>query len=419
MYNRIVIFCDMPGRLLKLYKNSFAGLNHDIWLLAMVQLVNRAGTMVVPFMTMYMTQKMGVSMTKAGFVLACFGMGSIVGSFIGGKLADRYGFYRIMIITLVLGGFSFIALGFIYSYWWICLGTFVMAIINEAFRPASMAAISAYSSAENLTRSGSLVRLSVNLGWAVGAAVGGWIAAHNYSLLFWVDGITNLGASIVVACALTPKDVKKSRQKSMTNDQHSISPFKDYFFLIFVLLNCFFGICFFQIFTTLPVYLKSVLSLSEAKLGWIMGINGLMIAFFEMIIVYTLENNNKLRLIAMGTFVTGLSFIIFNVFSAMDAFVLAMFSILVITLGEILAMPFMLSFTMGRSKPSTVGQYASLYTMSYSVAHICGSYSGSAIADHFGFDVLWWGVGAVSVIIAVGFLLLQKKERLYPPESFV
>ncbi|MBK8956007.1 MAG: MFS transporter [Saprospiraceae bacterium] len=409
--------CNMPGRIIDLYKNSFAGLHRNIWLLACVQLVNRAGTMVVPFMSMYMTQKIGVSITKAGFVLACFGIGSIVGSFIGGKLSDRYGFYRIMIITLFLGGLSFISLSFLQSYWWICAGTFVMAVVNEAFRPASMAAISEYSGQESLTRSGSLVRLSVNLGWAFGAAMGGWIAAHNYLLLFWVDGLTNMAAALVVLYALPP--VKKSMDKGVKSgvEKKDLSPYKDKFYLLFVFLSVFFGICFFQLFTTLPVYLKTELHLDESSIGWIMAINGLLIAAFEMITVYSLGAANKLKLMAVGTFITGLSYVIFNIVN-INGFSLAMLSAGIITLGEILSMPFMLSFMMARSKPTTIGQYASLYTMSYSIAHICGSYSGSAIADHFGFEVLWWVVGGMSAIVALGYYGMYKNEVSYPAERY-
>ncbi|MBK9108391.1 MAG: MFS transporter [Saprospiraceae bacterium] len=408
----------MPARVIQLYKNSFAGLHRNTWLLALVQLVNRAGTMVVPFMSMYMTQKIGVSITKAGFVLACFGVGSIVGSFIGGKLSDRYGFYKIMVITLFLGGLSFIALSFLQSYWWICLGTFFMALINEAFRPASMAAISEYSGQDSLTRSGSLVRLSVNLGWAFGAAIGGWIAAHNYSLLFWVDGITNIAAAFLVLYALPPIKTVSHKEKQKQNLQRDLSPFKDTFFLFFVFLSIFFGICFFQLFTTLPIYLKTELSLNETSIGWVMAINGLLIAAFEMITVYSLETSNKLKLMAIGTFITGMSFVIFNLVS-IDGFSLAMLSSVIITSGEILSMPFMLSFMMARSKPTTIGQYASLYTMSYSIAHICGSYSGSAIADQFGFNVLWWCVGAVSTLVAVGYYYMYKNEATYPVERYV
>ncbi len=407
----------MPLAVVRLYRNSFAGLHYNSWLLAFVQLVNRAGTMVVPFMSMYMTQKIGVSITKAGFVMACFGMGSIIGSYIGGKLTDRYGFYRLMVVTLFFGGLCFIALSFLVDYWMICLGTFLMSIVNEAFRPASMAAISAYSNPESLTRSGSLVRLSVNLGWAFGAALGGWLASHNYHLLFWVDGTTNILASLLVFYTLPkPKELPAKRHEE-TPALATISPFKDLFFMGFIVLNCFFGICFFQIFTTFPIFLKTNLQLQEAQIGWVMAMNGLLIAAFEMVLVYSLEHQNKLKLISIGTFVTGLSFLIFNLFQ-FDGFSMAMLSSVIITIGEILAMPFMLSFTMKRSRPSTIGQYASLYTMAYSIAHIAGSYSGSAIADHFGFDVLWWVIGGISALISLSYFAMHKIESRYPVERY-
>ena len=167
----------MLASVLHLYKNAFTGLNPSVWLLSLVQLINRSGTMVVPFMTMYMSQ--GVSITQAGFVLTCFGLGSILGALTGGKLTDKFGYYPVMLGTLTLGGFSFFVLGLLHDYTWICVMTFILAMINEAFRPAGMTAIGAFSNAETRTRSSSLVRLSVNLGWSIGASIGGLIASYN------------------------------------------------------------------------------------------------------------------------------------------------------------------------------------------------------------------------------------------------
>ncbi len=403
----------MHSRVINLYRDSFAGLNANSWLLALVQLVNRAGTMVVPFMSMYLTQQIGVSITKAGIVMACFGAGSIVGAYFGGKLTDKFGFYKLMLFSLFFGGLSYIGMSFLENYYLICAGTFFMSIINESFRPASMAAISAYSNPDTLTRSGSLVRLSVNLGWAFGAAVGGWIASYNYQLLFWVDGITNMLAAVLIYYKL-PRiyPVHNTKTNTLTSAK-SISPFNDSFYMVFIFLSCLFGICFFQIFTTMPIYLKTELFLSEREIGWIMGLNGLLIAAFEMIIVFSLENVNRLKLISLGTLITGFSFVLFNLL-AFDAFSVGMTTSVVITIGEILAMPFMLSFFMKRSNPSNIGQYASLYTMSYSIAHIAGSSAGSAVADHYSFQTLWWCVGILSVLIAIAFLFMEKQEHKYP-----
>lgn len=74
----------MLQRTIGIYKDSFGGLQSTVWLLSALQLINRSGTMVLPFMSMYMTQKLGATLSQAGVVLMCFGLGAIVGSFAGG-----------------------------------------------------------------------------------------------------------------------------------------------------------------------------------------------------------------------------------------------------------------------------------------------------------------------------------------------
>src|SRR6187402_383245 len=158
---------------LNLYKSSYGGLSRSTWWLSLVMLVNRSGTMVVPFMTMYMTQEMGVGIGKAGFVMSLFGAGAIIGALLGGKITDKIGFYQVQLFTLLFGGIMFIVLGQMKSYVAICFATFFLSMINEAFRPANAVAIAHYSNDVNRTRSYSLNRLAINLGWAFGSAIGG------------------------------------------------------------------------------------------------------------------------------------------------------------------------------------------------------------------------------------------------------
>src|ERR1700712_4479899 len=135
----------MLTQTISLYKNAYGGLSRSTWWLALVMLINRSGTMVVPFMTMYMTQHIGVSISKAGFVMSLFGTGAVIGALIGGKLTDKLGYYYIQITTLIGGGLMFIVLGQMHSYSAICICTFFLAFINEAFRPANSVAVAYYS----------------------------------------------------------------------------------------------------------------------------------------------------------------------------------------------------------------------------------------------------------------------------------
>src|SRR4051812_2730185 len=107
----------MISRTFSLYKNAYSGLSPSTWLLSFVMLVNRSGTMVLPFMTIYLTSPaMCYSIGQAGFVMALFGLGAVTGGFIGGKLTDRIGFYPVQLITLGGGGLLFMVLGQMNSF---------------------------------------------------------------------------------------------------------------------------------------------------------------------------------------------------------------------------------------------------------------------------------------------------------------
>ncbi|MEO7767567.1 MAG: MFS transporter, partial [Ferruginibacter sp.] len=278
----------MLSSTINLYKNSYGGLSRNTWWLSLVMLVNRSGTMVVPFLTMYMTQQMGVGIGKAGFVMSLFGAGAIIGALVGGKITDKIGFYYVQLFTLVGGGIMFIVLGQMKSYTAICTTTFFLSMINEAFRPANAVAIAHYSKTQNRTRSYSLNRLAINLGWAFGSAIGGIIASYHYGLLFWVDGLTNIGAAVLLFFVFPSSKNAVIVEAKPIKDVKINSAYRDKTYLFFIGIKLFFAICFFQMFTTVPVFYKTVLHLSESFIGINMAFNGLLIALFEMIIVFKL-----------------------------------------------------------------------------------------------------------------------------------
>lgn len=359
--------------------------------------------MVLPFMTMYATQKLHFSIEQAGFLMAFFGIGAIIGAFIGGKITDAVGFQGVQLFALFGGGVMFIAVSYFTSYVPLCISVLILSIINESFRPANSAAVAAYSIPENRTRSYSLNRLAINLGWAFGGSIGGFLAQKNYYLLFWVDGITNIAAAILLMLVF-----KKPISKTINNPsikKRSIplisSAYKDKQYLVFIVLTILFGFCFFQMFTLLPLYYKTKLNISESQIGLLMAINGLMIAFIEMFLIYNLERKNTpLKYMSYGVWLVGLSFCLFNIVNGQ--LMLAFISTITITLGEMLSMPFMNSYWISRSSDNNRGQYAALYTMAWGTAQIAAPSMGGFIVERYSFNLLWWIIFGVTII--VGFL---------------
>lgn len=396
-------------RIAALYKNAYSGLSTSTWLLSLVMLINRAGTMVMPFMTLYMTEKKGVSISKAGFVMTLFGAGAICGGLIGGKLTDRFNFYFIQMFALLGGGILFILLGQMESYPAICVFAFLLSFVNDSFRPANAAAVAHYSKPENRTRSYSLNRLAINLGWAFGGALGGFIASKSYHLLFIIDGLTNILAAVCLWIFLAPSKNRHTSHQQEPKPEIYRSAYKDRPYIVFIILTSLFAYCFFQTFTTLPVFYKQELHLTEFYIGVVMAVNGVLIAFFEMVIVHNLEGKrNPLHYIVIGTLFISLSFIIFNILPGKES--LAMIAIFIITAGEILAMPFMNTYWISRATPANRGQYAGMFTIAWSVAQILGPGTGAQIADNFGFQALWWFIGFLGVVGAFGYRWLLKRE---------
>ncbi|HXO76580.1 MAG TPA: MFS transporter, partial [Puia sp.] len=358
-----------------------------------------------PFMTIYLTSN-GYSIGQAGLVMGIFGFGAVCGGFIGGRLTDRFGFQQVQWMTLTGGGLLFMVLGQMKSYPLICVCTFLLSLVNEAFRPANSTAIAHYSNEENRTRSYSLNRLAVNLGWAVGGAIGGILASINYHLLFWVDGFTNLAGFLLLRWFLPLESGGSSVHQRKAHDKPVLSPYRDTIYLRFIACVIIYGCGFFQLFSTLPVYYKKALHMPEYMIGLLMTLNGLLITVLEMVLVFKLEGKKEnLFYIFYGVTLVGLSYVLLNILPL--SIYAAFFCMILTTMGEICSMPFLNSFWIGRTSLTNRGQYAGLYTIAWSVAQVIGPIGGSQVAEHAGFSVLWWMVGGVFVLAAIGFRSLQ------------
>ena len=157
------------------YINTFKGLSKEVWWLSLITLINRAGTMVIPFLSLYLNKSLGFSLSEISWILPFWGLGSLVGTWLGGKLTDIVGYYKVMLVSLLFTGIFFFLLQYITTFEGFCAGIFLVMLVADIFRPAMFVALSAYSKPENKTRSVTLIRLAINLGLSAGTAVGGLI----------------------------------------------------------------------------------------------------------------------------------------------------------------------------------------------------------------------------------------------------
>lgn len=399
-------------KLFRSYFESFGGLRKEIWLLSLITLINRAGTMVIPFLSLYLTKSRGFSLEEVGWILTFFGLGSVTGSWLGGRLTDRIGHYKTMAISLILSSALFILLQFPDSFWTICIGIYLVMTVADIFRPAVFVAISAYSKPQNRTRSITLIRLAINLGFSAGPALGGLIiATAGYSGLFWVDGLTCLAAGILLLKLLHPKRSTVETEDIITTAK---SAFSDRLYLIFILAMIIFGFIFIQYFSTMPLFYSEYHQLNEFEIGLLLGLNGLMIFLFEMPLIKFMESRKHTATgyMIFGTFLTAISFLVINLTGWTGILIAGM---LLATLGEMIGFPFSNSFALNRSDGKKRGSYMALYSIAFSISHIFGHNSGMQLIDNFGFEFTWYtmlGLGLFACLLLFILKGLLNREKL-------
>ncbi|MFN5627645.1 MAG: MFS transporter [Bacteroidota bacterium] len=398
--------------IVSLYKSSFSNLEKNIWILSFASFINRSGSMVLLFTSLYLTKELHFSISQAGLIMSMYGIGSIIGSYLGGWLTDRINFFYLLVFSQVVSGLILLLMIVGKTALEISAVVFFYALVADVFRPANSTAIATFSNPANRTRSFSLVRLAVNLGFSVGPAVGGFVALHlGYHLLFVIDAVTSICAGIMLFFVLPKKNSLHQERNKDENKVKSISAYKDTEYLKFIFFVAVYGIVFFQIFASVPQFFSRELGYGEDLIGLLMAFNGLLVVLIEMPIVGILEKKNQnFKFIIWGVWCLPLCFL-FLLFGK-GMLIWAVVYTIVITLSEIFAMPFMMNYALSKPPKERQGQYSALYSMAYGIANIAAPSVGLGIADNYGFNAMFYVLIITSILCYFGFRSLKKTEKI-------
>jgi MFS family permease len=398
--------------LISLYKSSFSNLEKNIWILSFASFINRSGSMVLLFTSLYLTKELHFSISQAGFIMSMYGIGSIIGSYLGGWLTDRINFFYLLVFSQVVSGLILLLMIVGKTALEISAIVFFYALVADVFRPANSTAIATFSNPANRTRSFSLVRLAVNLGFSVGPAVGGFVALHlGYHLLFVIDAVTSICAGIMLFFVLPKTNSLHQERKKDETKVKSKSAYRDTEYLKFIFFVAIYGIIFFQIFASVPQFFSRELGYGEDLIGLLMAFNGLLVVLVEMPIVGILEKKNQnFKFIIWGVWCLPLCFL-FLLFGK-GMLIWAVVYTIVITLSEIFAMPFMMNYALSKPPKERQGQYSALYSIAYGIANIAAPSVGLGIADNYGFNAMFYVLIVISILCYFGFRSLKKTEKI-------
>jgi len=404
-------------------REASEGLPRPFWVLCAGMLVNRAGSFVVPFLSVYLTRERGHSMATAGLVAAVYGAGAMLASITGGYLADRIGRRPTMLMALGIGGLGMVALGFVRDIRLIVPACFVIALTGEAYRPAMQAAVSDLVPPRDRVRAFGILYWVINIGFSIGALLGGALASASFLLLFLFDGLTSVLFALLVA-----RSVRETRpappprvpgHRAAHPVREFFAPYFDGPFGAFVLLSILVLLVFMQHVAALPIAMTDH-GVSRAWLGAVLAINGIVIVVLQPLLASFVQSRNRSHMLATGSLLVGLGFGLNALARGPGLFGLG---VVIWTLGEILVLPIANAVVADVAPADRRGRYQGAYGLSFGLAGFGAPLIGTAVMQRLGSPALWAGCLVLGLLVAVGHLLLaprltrMREERLAAREA--
>jgi predicted MFS family arabinose efflux permease len=445
----------MALNIVALYRQAYRGLPRRAWILFAVNLVNSSGAMVIFFLSLYLTRKLGLSPARAGQALSLYGVGSLAGAFLGGWLADRVGSIRVQKASLAVCGVVLVILGQVRSVWGILPLLFGLALFAGMLYPANATSMSKICPPDLQVKGFALNRLANNLGATIGPAVGGILALRDYRLLFWADGLTSLAAAGVFAllwrrsrgsgkgigagggsgtegtepsarqatepniasksmpeAAVHPvpdgrsasDSAKRTANQPVSSTAKASSPWRDRPFLLLMLIFFVWSAVFIQVLTTYPLYMRNVYGLAENRIGQLFAVNTVIIVFLEMILMEKIRKYPLARMINVSFILLGIGL---GLMPLGRGFAFAALTVAIWTFGEMLSMPLVTALIAGRADDTTRGRYMGMFSFSFSLAFVVAPAAGMAIYERFGGDAVWIVCATLCLILAAAFSALR------------
>lgn len=377
------------------------------------------GALIFPFFALYITQKFEVGMTEVGLLFALFSVTDMVGNMIGGALTDYLGRKTMIIMGLIISALTSLGMGFVQQLEWFYVMGAVSGLFATAAGPAHEAMLIDILPEKKRSEGFGVMRVAMNLSVAIGPAIGGFIAAYSYRVLFIADTVTSLITALIVYLVIEeskPEVIERTAEKKTFKDTFVGygAVLKDRKFMLFVIISTISTLVYSQMYSTLSVFLRDVHGIPESGYGWLMTFNAGLVVLFQFMITRRISSKPPMLILALGSllYVVG-----FGMYGFVDVYLLFMLAMGIITLGEMVIIPVAQAYV-GKAAPEDMrGRYSGVMGFSWMIPWMIGPLLAGLIMDNGDPNWVWYGSAILGLVAAGGFLWLRNghdKDRFTP-----
>ncbi len=383
------------------------------WVLVGAAFIDNIGrTILYPFFALYITGRFDVGMTEAGALFGVFSVTGLLGNMLGGALTDRFGRKGMVLFGLVLSAMTNLSMGMAthLSTFYVLAAT--VGLLSDIAGPAHGAMVADLLPEEKRAEGFGVLRVAGNLSWIIGPTIGGILAARSYMLLFIMDAVASL-----IAAAIFARAMPETRPQAREAAQHETmgATFAGYRrvlvdgpYVMFLLTAALMNLVYLQMYSTLSVYLRDVHALPTREYGVLMSTNATLVVLTQFWVTRRTRNQRPLTMMALGTFLYMIGFTLYGLVSTYSLFMTAM---LIITCGEMIAIPVSHALVARFAPEDMRGRYVAIAGIAWGVPQAIGPWAAGMILDNYNPNWVWYLCGILAAVAVAGYLLLDVRLR--------
>jgi predicted MFS family arabinose efflux permease len=387
------------------------------WIVVGTLFVDSLGsTLLFPFFALYITQKFGVGMTQAGILLGMSSLFGLIGSLLGGALADRFGRRKLILFGLVFSALSSLLFGFAWNIQMMYGLVVIVGLLSRIAAPAQDAMMADILPESKRQEGFGITRIAYNYAWIIGTALGGLIAAHSFMALFVLDAVLSLAVAAVLFRFLpetrpAPQAEAKQEDSLLKTAKGYRVVLRDIGYILFTLAGMLVLVVYQQQYSSLAVYLKDVHDISPRVYGIMLSVAGLEVVIFQLWISRQTRKYPPFLMMVLGSLFFMAGFAMIGFVQRAEFFLL---SVITITLGEMIMFPTNKALAINFSPADMRGRYMAVYDLGWTIPATLGPAAAGLILDNFNPNLLWVIGGILCAAAAAGFYVMHLRLGTQP-----
>jgi MFS family permease len=411
--------------MIKSLKQTYNEYPSLFWIIVATLFIDAIGsTLLFPFFALYITEKFSVGMTQAGILLGMSSLFGLIGSIIGGALADRFGRRKLILFGLVFSALSSLSFGLAGSIHILYILIIVVGLLSRIANPAYDAMLADILPEAKRQEGFGITRVAFNYAWIIGTAAGGLIASRSFLMLFIIDAVLSLAVAVILYRFLPETrpvvhpDAKKQHESLFTTLAGYRFVLRDLAYMGFTVAGMLSLIVYQQQYSSLPVYLRDVHNISSQNYGVMLSIAGLEVILFQIWISRTIRKYPPFLTMLFGTLFFIAGFTLIGLVRSVPMFIVA---VVIITVGEMITFPTNRVIASNFAPTDMRGRYMAIYDLGWTLPATLGPAAAGLILDHYNPSLLWYIGGLLCAVSAVGFYFLHirlgHQTRFVPVEE--